>query len=85
LLTWPCALQTDLDSLNLADEDSYDESDSELDDEDIEDPIAAERKRRARHQEALRRTAGEPRKPEIVELRKLNPNFLVMLRNVLAG
>jgi hypothetical protein len=68
----------------MADEDEYDESDSELDDEDITDPIAAERKRRARHQESLRRSAGEPKKPPIQELCKLNDNFLAMLRMVLA-
>lgn len=74
----------DLQDLELDDEGSYDESESDLDDEELADPIAAERKRRARAQEKLRRTAGEPKKPPITELTKLHPSFLAMLRSVLA-
>jgi hypothetical protein len=48
------------------------------------DPIAAERKRRARAQDRLRSGAGEPVKPEITELLKLRDSFLTMLRTVLA-
>jgi hypothetical protein len=69
---------------NASDQDS-EASDSELDDMDVgEDPIVLERRRRARERERLRRSAGEPKKPEIVELNKLVPGFLGMLRTVLA-
>ena len=61
-----------------------DEEESDLDDEDMADPIAAERKRRARTAEQLRRKAGEPTKPPIEELLRLHPSFVSMLRNVLA-
>ncbi|EMR86766.1 putative px domain-containing protein [Botrytis cinerea BcDW1] len=71
----------DLEDINYGeDEDSSDE-----DEEDDElDPIAAERKRRARKQDHLRRTAGEPAKPEVTEVYKLKEGFLSMLRGVLA-
>jgi len=74
----------DLQDLELDEEPEDEESESDLDDEEIADPIAAERKRRARAQERLRRTAGEPKKPPIVELDKMHPSFLAMLRSVLA-
>jgi hypothetical protein len=66
-------------------EDSTDEE-AELDEEEDVDPIGAERKRRQRQrrQARLRRSAGEPIKPGIVELRKLHPTFLTMLRSVLS-
>jgi hypothetical protein len=70
----------DLQDLEIDDEDSSDEEDED----DELDPIAAERKRRAKKQDHLRRTAGEPQKPEVNELHKLQPGFLAMLRNVLA-
>ncbi|KJR84409.1 uncharacterized protein SPSK_08406 [Sporothrix schenckii 1099-18] len=77
--------------LNAADlqEMSYDEfDDSEdeatLEDEDDLDPIEAERRRRTKRQDRLRRSAGEPTKPVVSEIYKLNDNFLAMLRNVLA-
>jgi len=76
--------QLDLQDLELDEEGSYDESDSGLEDEEIADPIAVERKRRAKTSERLRRTAGEPKKPPIYELKKLHPSFLAMLRSVLA-
>ncbi|KAF1995891.1 hypothetical protein P154DRAFT_444468 [Amniculicola lignicola CBS 123094] len=77
--------ELDLQDLELDDEGSYDEeSESDLDDEDMKDPIEAERKRRVRAQERLKRTAGEPKKPPIVELVKLHPTFISMLRSVLA-
>jgi len=75
----------DLQDLEL-DDDGSDSTDSEdMDDTDIADPIEAERKSRARAAEKLRRKAGEPRKPPIVELYKLSDGFNSMLRNVLAS
>ncbi|KAM3419285.1 hypothetical protein BST61_g5222 [Cercospora zeina] len=71
----------DLADMDLADEDE-DYSDSDEQDED--DPIEAERKRRRRRQDVLKRTAGEPVKPEVIELHKMMPQFLTMLRMVLA-
>lgn len=35
-------------------------------------------------QDHLRRTAGEPVKPVVTEVKKLQPGFLAMLRQVLA-
>ncbi|KAG8530759.1 uncharacterized protein KY384_004116 [Bacidia gigantensis] len=49
-----------------------------------DDPIASERRRRARVVEKLKRTAGEPVKPEVKELEGLREGFLAMLRMVLA-
>ncbi|KAI9764490.1 MAG: hypothetical protein M1840_008417 [Geoglossum simile] len=72
--------EADLQDLEIEDENSSDEG---VEDDEL-DPIAAERKRRARKQDHLRRTAGEPQKPEVKELHKLQPGFLAMLRNVLA-
>jgi len=75
----------DLQDLEL-DDDGSDSTDSEdMDDTDIADPIEAERKSRARAAEKLRRKAGEPKKPPIVELYKLSDGFNSMLRNVLAS
>lgn len=73
--------QMDLDDVN------YEEQSSEGDEDEIDDeldPIQAERKRRAKKQDHLRRTAGEPTKPLVVEVEKLKDNFLSMLRMVLA-
>jgi hypothetical protein len=63
-----------------------DEQSSSGDDEanDELDPIAAERRRRLKAQDRLRRTAGEPVKPDVVEVPKLHPGFLAMLRAVLS-
>lgn len=72
--------QTDLEDMEYSDEDIEDE---EEDDDEL-DPITAERKRRARRQDILRRTAGEPQKPEVSEVHKLQENFVSMLRMVLA-
>ncbi|MCJ1315467.1 hypothetical protein MMC15_000786 [Xylographa vitiligo] len=72
--------ETDLQEMQYSDSGSEDE-DSE--DENL-DPIVAERKRRAKKQDHLRRTAGEPVKPPVVELLKLREGFLAMLRMVLA-
>ena len=65
------------------DYDEEEESD-ENDDDDELDPITAERKRRARRADHLRRSAGEPKKPEIGEVHKLQDNFITMLRMVLS-
>ncbi|KAK4136510.1 succinate dehydrogenase [Trichocladium antarcticum] len=64
------------------DDDSDEEAEAEIEDE--MDPIEAERMRRARKQDRLRRSAGEPQKPAVSEVHKLTENFLVMLRMVLA-
>ncbi|KAL6696169.1 hypothetical protein J3F84DRAFT_373258 [Trichoderma pleuroticola] len=64
---------------------AYDDgSETEAEEEDDMDPIDAERQRRAKKRDRLRRSAGEPVKPDISEVHKLKENFLVMLRNVLA-
>ncbi|KFY41538.1 hypothetical protein V495_04894 [Pseudogymnoascus sp. VKM F-4514 (FW-929)] len=72
--------ETDLEDMDYSDEDVEDEED----DDDELDPITAERKRRARRQDILRRTAGEPQKPEVSEVHKLQDNFVSMLRMVLS-
>jgi len=72
--------------MDLQDLQNY-EDDSSSEDEEAEDeldPIAAERRRRTRAQDRLRRTAGEPQKPVVTEVLKLQPSFLSMLRQVLA-
>jgi len=71
-----------LQDLDLADEDEDEDSEEEEGDE--EDPIEAERKRRLRQRDVLRRSAGEPVKPGIVELVKMSEGFQGMLRMVLA-
>ncbi|OHW95506.1 PX domain-containing protein [Colletotrichum incanum] len=75
-----------LDQMDLEDM-AYDDDDEEEDDaeeEDELDPIEAERRRRAKRRDRLRRSAGEPAKPPVSEVHKLKENFLVMLREVLA-
>lgn len=72
--------QSDLQELQYSESGSDDE---QSEDEDM-DPIAAERKRRVKKQNHLRRTAGEPQKPPVAELLKLRESFLAMLRMVLA-
>ncbi|KAF4971112.1 hypothetical protein FZEAL_9919 [Fusarium zealandicum] len=75
-----------LDSEDLEDMAYDDGSDEELEaeEEDDLDPIEAERRRRSKRQDRLRRSAGEPIKPPVDEVHKLTDNFLVMLREVLA-
>ena len=75
-----------LDGQDLQDMAYGDGSDSEeeAEEEDELDPIEAERRRRAKQQDRLRRSAGEPVKPPVSETHKLTDNFLVMLREVLA-
>ncbi|KAL9601375.1 MAG: hypothetical protein Q9219_002551 [cf. Caloplaca sp. 3 TL-2023] len=74
------------DLADMNDEMDGEDSDSESreDSEEDADPIAIERKRRARKQDHLRRTAGEPVKPEVRQLKQLREGFLSMLRMVLA-
>lgn len=76
--------ETDLADMN--DEIDDDDSDSESRDDSDEgtDPIAIERKRRLKKQDHLRRSAGEPVKPEVKLLKGLREGFLSMLRMVLA-
>ncbi|KAL9082839.1 MAG: hypothetical protein Q9165_008767 [Trypethelium subeluteriae] len=75
--------ETDLQELEL-DGSAEEDSDSE-EEEDGLDPIAAERRRRAKKQDLLKRSAGEPVKPDVEqELHQLHEGFLHMLRAVLA-
>lgn len=74
--------EMDLQEIQYADEEEGSSDEEEEDDE--LDPIEAERKRRARKQDHLRRTAGEPVKPVVTEVDNLKERFLSMLRMVLA-
>ncbi|PGG96316.1 tRNA (guanine37-N1)-methyltransferase [Blastomyces parvus] len=74
--------EADLEDLAIDDLASH-TSDEDSADDDL-DPISLERKRRSRRQDRLRRTAGEPVKPEIKEILKLRDSFGAMLRTVLA-
>lgn len=73
-------MKSDLQDMQYETSGSEDEDSA---DDDL-DPIAAERKRRAKKQDHLRRTAGEPVKPKVSELYKMQPSFISMLRQVLA-
>ncbi|KAL9590878.1 MAG: hypothetical protein Q9203_000335 [Teloschistes exilis] len=75
-----------IDESDLADLDDSGSngSDSRSDSEEDANPIAHERKRRAKTQDHLRRSAGEPIKPEVKQLKNLREGFLMMLRMVLA-
>lgn len=75
-----------LDQMDLQEMDYEEQSESGDEDSDMDelDPIAAERKRRAKSRDHLRRTAGEPVKPPVSEVHKLKESFLAMLRMVLA-
>ena len=77
--------EADLEDLAISDAASC-TSDEDSADDDMDDLLVAERKRRAkrRDRENLRRTAGEPVKPDISEIRKLREGFGGMLRLVLA-
>jgi chromosome segregation ATPase len=71
--------------MDLRISDEEDEFDSEEESaEDELDPISAERRRRKKAQDRLRRSAGEPVKPEVSEVLKLREPFLAMLRAVLS-
>ncbi|KAG0131292.1 hypothetical protein HOY82DRAFT_560455 [Tuber indicum] len=74
--------ETDLDDLNNVDDDNNSSDEDESDDQ--ADPIEAEKRRRKKKQDHLRRSAGEPEKPEVSEILKLQVEFLLQLRNVLA-
>ncbi|CCC08040.1 hypothetical protein SMACR_01604 [Sordaria macrospora] len=74
--------QMDLEDMNYEDELSESEAEQEVQEE--MDPIDAERRRRAKKQDRLRRNAGEPTKPEVSEVHKLKDEFLAKLRQVLA-
>jgi hypothetical protein len=71
----------DLQDLRMDEEDDSSEEDEA---EDELDPITAERRRRSKAQDRLRGKAGEPQKPVVTEVLKLQPSFLSMLRQVLA-
>ncbi|KAI9847197.1 MAG: hypothetical protein M1837_003061 [Sclerophora amabilis] len=74
----------EMDLQDLKYDDEEENSSDEDSAEDELDPIAAERRRRAKKQDHLRRTAGEPQKPDVKEVVKMQPSFLSMLRMVLA-
>ena len=59
-------------------------SEDEGEEEDGLDPIVGERRRKVKQKEMLRRRAGEPEKPVVVECLKLGEGFLGGLREVLA-
>lgn len=73
--------QMDLQDMNY--ETESEEGDEESEDDEL-DPISAERKRRAKKRDHLRRSAGEPAKPEVSEVHNLKESFLAMLRMVLS-
>ncbi|OQV08873.1 hypothetical protein CLAIMM_13087 [Cladophialophora immunda] len=73
------------DLMDLRISDDEDELDSDEEDaEDDLDPLSAERRRRRKAQDRLRRSAGEPVKPEVIEVLKLRESFVSMLRAVLS-
>ena len=69
--------------LRISEEGDDDDSEEESAEDDL-DPIAAERRRRKKAQDRLKRSAGEPVKPEVSEVLKLQEPFLAMLRAVLS-
>ncbi|KAI0383860.1 PX-domain-containing protein [Hypomontagnella monticulosa] len=75
-----------LNEMDLEDMTYDDGSDEEAEAEEEEelDPIEAERRRRAKRQDRLKARAGEPQKPPVSEVHKLQENFIEMLRQVLA-
>ena len=77
----------DLEEMEYSDEDGVDREDggSDTDEEEELDPIKAERNRRKRHAERLKRSAGEPKKPDVSEVYGMEAQFLAMLRRVLSG
>ncbi|EDN02376.1 PX domain-containing protein [Histoplasma capsulatum] len=74
--------EADLEDLAIDDMASH-SSDEDSAEDDL-DPISVERKRRSKRQARLRRTAGEPVKPEIREILKMRESFGAMVRTVLA-
>ncbi|EXJ77942.1 succinate dehydrogenase (ubiquinone) flavoprotein subunit [Capronia epimyces CBS 606.96] len=75
--------ETDLLELQMSDDEDEQDTDEEEAEDDL-DPIQAERRRRKKAQDRLRRSAGEPVKPEVTEILKLREAFLTMLRAVLS-
>jgi len=75
--------ETDLLDLRISDDEDDEDSEDEEAGDDL-DPIHAERRRRKKAQDRLRRSAGEPVKPEVKEILKLKEPFLAMLRAVLS-
>jgi hypothetical protein len=73
----------DMDDLNNIDDDDVSSDEDESDDQ--ADPLEVERRKRKKKQDHLRRRAGEPEKPVVDEVLKLNADFLLQLRQVLAG
>jgi len=73
----------DLQDMELEDSLEDDDSESE-DDEEGGDLLAGERKRREKRRDVLKRTAGEPVKPLISEIYKMQEQFIAMVRMVLA-
>ena len=69
--------------LRISEEEDDLDSEEESAEDDL-DPISAERRRRKKAQDRLRRSAGEPVKPEVTEVLKLREPFLAMLRAVLS-
>lgn len=77
--------QSDLDSLSsLSNSDQYGEEDEDEEDEALGDPLAVERRKKRRVKEMLKRKAGEPKKPEVVEIWKMGEGFVEALRGVLS-
>ena len=74
--------EADLEDLAISD-DASDSADEDSDTDQL-DPLAAERKRRAKRRDRLRSTAGEPVKPDTSELEKMSDAFGRMVRVVLA-
>lgn len=72
--------EDDLDDLAYM-EDEFSDGDTGSENSDI---LAAERERRVKAREALRRRSGEPEKPQVKEVLKMTPEFLIMLRQALA-
>ena len=75
--------QNDLADMRISEDEDDMDSEEESADDDL-DPISAERRRRKKAQDRLRRSAGEPVKPEVSEVLKLREPFLAMLRAVLS-
>ncbi|KAI1500082.1 succinate flavoprotein subunit [Biscogniauxia marginata] len=69
----------DMDLEDMAYDDGTDDEAEAEEDEEL-DPIEAERRRRAKRQDRLKASAGEPTKPTVTEVHKLKDNFIEMLR-----
>lgn len=78
--------ESDIQDLGLGESDAEEEreEDEREEAEDELDPIAVERRRRGRLQEALRSRQGEPVKPAVREVAGLREGFVDLLRMALA-